>query len=170
MSSPSLPDRASLEYLRKLAKERLRELRQANPHARLSAAQLAIARDHGFPNWRALKAEVDRRRNPTTTAFFAACHAGDLAALRDLLDRDPTLALERNRDGATGLHLAVQHPDAVRLLLERARIAVAGEATGDPEVRFTQDLHTAFYGQREFGLRDPNGVEVMFCQPVEEGH
>jgi hypothetical protein len=27
--------------------------------------------------------------------------------------------------------------------------------------------YTAFYGQREFGVRDPNGVEVMFAQPVD---
>ncbi|MGH7541597.1 MAG: ankyrin repeat domain-containing protein, partial [Gemmatimonadota bacterium] len=49
--------------------------------------------------------------------FFAACAAGDIGALRELLDRDPGLARER-RDGTTGLHLAAPHPDAVRLLLE----------------------------------------------------
>ncbi len=118
MSSSDLPDRASLEYLKKLAKERLRELRRTDPDARLSTAQLVVARDHGFPSWRALKAEVDRRRAPTLSEFFAACAAGDVAALRDLLDRDSSLARERNRDGTTGLHLAVRHPDALRLLLE----------------------------------------------------
>ena len=117
MSSSALPDRASLEYLKKLAKERLRELRRTDLDARLSAAQLAVARDHGFPSWRALKAEVDRRRSPTRDAFFAACAAGDVGALRDLLERDPNLARERHR-GTTGLHLAVRHPDAVRLLVE----------------------------------------------------
>ena len=53
-----------------------------------------------------------------------------------------------------------------RRQLERARAALAGEATDAPEVRFTLDLYTAFYGQREFGIRDPNGVELMFTQPV----
>ena len=117
MSSSDLPERASLEYLKKLAKERLRELRGTAPDARLSDAQLAVARDHGFPSWRALKAEVDRRRSPTLEQFFAACAGGDASALRDLLRRDPGLARERNH-GATGLHLAVRHADAVRLLLE----------------------------------------------------
>jgi ankyrin repeat protein len=117
MATSHLPDRASLEYLKKLAKERLRELRRANPDARLSAAQLAVARDHGFPSWRALKAEVDKRRAHPLEAFFAACAAGDIAALGDLLARDPALVRERHPDGATGLHLAVRHPDAVRLLL-----------------------------------------------------
>jgi ankyrin repeat protein/catechol 2,3-dioxygenase-like lactoylglutathione lyase family enzyme len=51
--------------------------------------------------------------------------------------------------------------------LERSRAALAGEATDAPEVRFTVDLYTAFYGQREFGIRDPNGVELTFAQPVE---
>ncbi len=54
-----------------------------------------------------------------------------------------------------------------RRQLDRARAALSGEATDAPEVRFTVDLYTAFYGQREFGIRDPNGVELMFTQPVE---
>ena len=50
--------------------------------------------------------------------------------------------------------------------LERARAALAAEAVNVPEVRFTVDLYTAFYGQREFGIRDPNGLELMFFQPL----
>jgi hypothetical protein len=53
--------------------------------------------------------------------------------------------------------------------LERARRALGGADGGgaaEPEVRFTHDLHTAFYGQREFGIRDPNGVELVFFQPL----
>jgi hypothetical protein len=67
-SSSKLPERASLEYLKKLAKERLRELRRKNPEA---------------------------------------------------------------------------------------------------AVRVSVDLYTAHYGQREFGIRDPNGLELMFTQPME---
>ena len=55
-----LPDRPSLEYLKKLAKDRLQELRGADRSVRLAQAQLAVAREHGFPSWRALRAEVDR--------------------------------------------------------------------------------------------------------------
>ena len=64
MPSSGLPEHPSLEYLKKLAKERLEELRRADPAARLAAAQLAVAREHGFQSWRALKAEVDRRTLP----------------------------------------------------------------------------------------------------------
>lgn len=119
MPSSDLPERASLEYLKKLAKEGLRELRRTDPRARLAAAQLAVARDYGFSSWRALKAVVDRRRSPTASAFFAACAAGDVEALGRLLDTDPDLVRARNEHGATGLHVAVRHPDAVGLLLAR---------------------------------------------------
>ncbi|MGH7674284.1 MAG: ankyrin repeat domain-containing protein [Gemmatimonadales bacterium] len=141
VATSELPDRASLEYLKKLAKERLRELRRRNPDARLAAAQLAVARDHGFTSWRALKAEVDRRSAGAPTPFFAACAAGDVAALRDLLARDPELVRARNPEGSIGLHLAVRHPDAVRLLLEHG---------ADPNARDTGDnalpLHFAAGG------------------------
>jgi len=62
----SLPERASYEFLKKLAKERLAVLRAADPTARLSSAQLAIAREYGFSSWRALKAEIDRRGSAAT--------------------------------------------------------------------------------------------------------
>jgi ankyrin repeat protein len=118
MSSSKLPERASLEYLKKRAKERLLDLRERDPRAKLAAAQLAVARDYSFPSWRALKAEIDRRHAPTLASFFSACHAGDVATLRDLLATEPSLARERTAEGSTGLHLAVQHVEAVRLLLE----------------------------------------------------
>lgn len=117
MPSSGLPEHPSLEYLKKLAKERLEELRRADPAARLAAAQLAVARDHGFPSWRALKAEVDRRTLPLVESFYAACAEGDLPALREMLAREPGLVRER-LDGSTPLHRALRHPDAVRLLLE----------------------------------------------------
>ncbi len=45
--------------LKKLAKERLRDLRLSDPTARLSDTLRAIAQEYGFPSWRALKAEVE---------------------------------------------------------------------------------------------------------------
>jgi ankyrin repeat protein len=119
MSPLPLPDHASLEYLRKLAKERLRDLRQKDSGTRLTEAQFAVARDYGFSSWRALKAEIDRRRSPLLEMFFAACAAGDDRKLNHLLAGDAALTRERTADGATGLHLAVGHPEAVRLLLSR---------------------------------------------------
>jgi ankyrin repeat protein len=54
----------------------------------------------------------------TVETFFNACASGDVAAMREWLATRPGLVHERH-DGTTALHVAVQHPDAVRLLLER---------------------------------------------------
>lgn len=141
MVHSELPARPSLEYLRKLAKDRLREMRRTEPRARLADAQLAVAREHGCPSWRALKAEVERRGGSSRQAFFASCAAGDLAGMQELLDREPELANTRSDDGASALHLALRYPDAVRLLLERG---------ADPNARDTGDnalpLHFAAAG------------------------
>ena len=71
MSRP-LPDRPDLDQLRRQAKElrdaalagdpsALDRVRRHGPPApvTLSAAQLAIAREHGFPSWTRLKAGVE---------------------------------------------------------------------------------------------------------------
>src|SRR5262245_34029787 len=124
MSNSQLPDRASLEYLKKLAKDRLRELRLTDRQAKLAAAQLSVARDHGFSSWRALKAEVERRQSGSTALFFEACAKGDVAALRDLLANEPGLVRvadpAASHGGWTGLHASALggRLDAVRLLLE----------------------------------------------------
>lgn len=51
--------------------------------------------------------------------------------------------------------------------LEQARAELAGRGAGEPEVQFAGDPYTAFYGQREFSIRDPDGVVLTFYQPVE---
>lgn len=123
MSNAKLPERASLEYLKKLAKDRLQELRQTDPHAKLAMAQLAVARDYGFSSWRALKTEIERRQTDSAATFFEACGKGDIETLRGLLAQDPGLVRasrpHERYHGWTGLHSAAQngHLDAVRLLL-----------------------------------------------------
>ncbi len=75
--SDALPSRPNLEWLRKTAKDRLRQLRAtANGAAtqpanaplakaqsaktQLADAQLAVAREYGFPSWRRLVAHVEQ--------------------------------------------------------------------------------------------------------------
>lgn len=142
MPSSNLPERASLEYLKKLAKERLAALRAIDPAAKLADAQLAVAREHGFASWRALKAEVDRRRAPDLAAFFQACEAGDVGALRELLQQDSGLVRERSSEGSTGLHQAARHPDAVRLLIEHG---------ADPNARDMGDNASPLHFAAAFG-------------------
>jgi len=74
-----LPDRPDLDQLRRQAKELLRAAANGEPRARarlhavservtLSAAQLAIAREHGFASWPALRAEAERRHQMALSA------------------------------------------------------------------------------------------------------
>jgi Ser/Thr protein kinase RdoA (MazF antagonist) len=58
----TLPESASLDHLRRQAKELLAILRRREPKATLGEAQAALAREYGFTTWSDLKAEVSRRR------------------------------------------------------------------------------------------------------------
>jgi Family of unknown function (DUF5990)/Domain of unknown function (DUF5655) len=70
---PQLPDRPDADQLRRQARElhraaqggdsaTLRRLGAVSDKVTLSTAQLALARDYGFPSWRRLCDEVERRR------------------------------------------------------------------------------------------------------------
>jgi uncharacterized protein DUF5990/uncharacterized protein DUF5655 len=83
---PQLPERPDLDQLRRQARElhraaagggapAQRRLRAVSERVTLSAAQLAIAREYGFPSWPRLKAEVERRRDAEP-----ATRGGDRAA------------------------------------------------------------------------------------------
>jgi ankyrin repeat protein len=134
-----LPDRPSLEYLKKLAKDRLRELRRVNAGARLADAQLTVAREQGFTSWRALRAHLDSgrpaERAARVDALFAAVKRGDEAEVARVLDADPTLADARDGEGSTPLLTAVDfhEPALVRLLLDRG---------ADPGGVYGQSAHT----------------------------
>ena len=70
---PQLPDRPDLDQLRRQAREllraaqggdpaALRRLRPVSDKVTLSTAQLALAREYGFPSWSRLAGEAERRR------------------------------------------------------------------------------------------------------------
>jgi len=91
----SLPERASLDWLRKTAKRSLAALRSTNPQARLTDAQLALARDYGFSSWRALKAHVEKPAVPAAddvAAFLRAVGDGETQKVRAALAASPGLA------------------------------------------------------------------------------
>jgi hypothetical protein len=78
-----LPDRPDLDQLRRQARElhraaasgdarALRRLQPFSDRVTLAAAQLALAREYGFPNWPGLRAEVTRRRAAGTAAGQSA--------------------------------------------------------------------------------------------------
>src|SRR5215468_1656069 len=140
-----LPDRPNLEYLKKLAKDRLHDLQRANPSARLADAQLAVAREHGFASWRKLRAHLDAlaapRPAPADAApelveeFFGAINQGDEAALGRMLVTQPGLVNARHPDGTTPLLAAADHnkPRVITLLLDRG---------GDPRSIYAHSAHT----------------------------
>ena len=39
-----------------------------------------------------------------------------------------------------------------------------------PVVKFDEDLHTPFYGGRQFSIKDPNGLTLIFLQPESPEH
>ncbi len=153
--SQSLPIRANLEWLKKRAKERLKTMRENDPSATLSMAQLLVARDYGFSSWRKLKEHVEQLRqqleavpqadpnepipspdDPDVLQFLSAADAGNVEVVLTLLQRRPILAKAHGPDGQTALHAAAWCNDE--------RLAVILLSFGaDPEARYGQSGHTA---------------------------
>ena len=137
-----LPERPSLEQLRKQAKEHLDTLRAADPSVNLAAAQHSLAREYGFESWPKLVHHVEsmqpanrmaqpaelksdqkllwsQGRGTDVWALIQACASGDLKAVRALIATDPSLA-RSHYDYRKPLYFAVRENrlDVVRLLLE----------------------------------------------------
>lgn len=95
-ATPSaLPESANLDWLRKQARRRLRELRASRPDTTLAAAQFAIAKQYGFPSWRALKRHIDSLT--VDAQLFDAARTGDVPRLRALLDEHPEKRFIRDK-------------------------------------------------------------------------
>jgi ankyrin repeat protein len=131
--SRALPLRADLDWLKKHAKERLAELRTSKSDVRLAEAQLAVAREYGFPSWRALKAHVEKLReavdsiappasaaaitmpvapdDPDLVRLFTAIAAGEYATVGAILSQRRELVNARDAEGQTPLHAAAWHND-----------------------------------------------------------
>jgi ankyrin repeat protein len=158
MSRP-LPLRANLEWLKKVSKERLDALRASDPSAKLSDAQVAVAREYGFASWRKLKAHVEEVRakldvvvpanikqraagdnvapdDPDLASLLAAIDAGESRAVAELLLCRPALANAQGREGQTPLHVAAQCNDP-----NLAALLVAYGA--DARAKYGQSGHSA---------------------------
>jgi hypothetical protein len=115
-----LPDASNLEWLRKQAKRRLLDLREANLDAQLSDAQFDLAKQYGFSSWRALKAHVESLA--VESQLFDAARNGDVDTLVALLDKHPDKLHARAKPYEwTSLHVAAQKGPvaSVDLLLRR---------------------------------------------------
>lgn len=121
-----LPERPSLDQLRKQAKE----LRDSEHHSSLTAAQFALARHYGYPSWPKLKFAVE------LTQLRTAIDEGDTIAARQLLEATPTLAAATFSDGSSPLHEAAG--------ANRAEIVELIVRHGAPlQSRFGQSAHSA---------------------------
>jgi ankyrin repeat protein len=120
VSNAQLPERPSIEFLKKLAKDRLQVLRRSDPAAKLAEALLDVARDHGFSSWRALKEHVEERQRERVAEFVEACRSGAFDAVQKLLLADRELARSPDAHESTALHAAAArgHRDVVQLLLQ----------------------------------------------------
>jgi ankyrin repeat protein len=132
----SLPADPHPDWYRKAAKKKLEELRAKDPGAKLAEAQLAVAREHGFPSWRKLIAAIEARRTDAIPAFFDAIRRDDYDKIRSLLKSFPRLAEARTPEGQTALHLAaeIDDPDTIRILLAHG---------ADAKARYGDSSHTA---------------------------
>lgn len=152
VSADRLPARANLEHLKNDAKQRLKVMRVRNAAARLSEAQLLVARGYGFPSWRKMKSYVDAL-NDVGERLITAVRGGDLKTMGETLDRYPELVnanteidqhalMPVDYTGAEAkpremltlqlLHLAIVGGkiDALRLLIERGADVNARNADG----------------------------------------
>lgn len=103
-----LPDRPDLDQLRRQARalhraaaagddDALRRLRAISLQPTLTAAQLALAREYGYPSWARLKADVERRQ-----ARYVIRQVTSLEELRRVFDligaqATPTISHEDRR-------------------------------------------------------------------------
>jgi ankyrin repeat protein len=115
-------------------------MRESDPGVRLAEAQVALAREFGFPSWRKLKAHVEQltatnatdevvapqQQEQLVAAFFARIGAGETAIVRLALDHQPWLVNAVGPHPHWGgrpqpLHLAIEgkRRDLFDLLLER---------------------------------------------------
>src|ERR1700723_2321060 len=121
--SRQLPEKPSLEYLKKQAKELLRSMRQG----KLADAQHALANEYGFASWAKLKSHVEALGLTPAEALKAAVCDSDAGRVGEILDRYPELRARIDDPlpdygfGQQALFAAVQRSDRATIdLLLRA--------------------------------------------------
>ncbi|MGI9383925.1 MAG: hypothetical protein ACR2PO_12295 [Methyloligellaceae bacterium] len=135
-----LPAKPNLEKQKKRAKSLMRNYCRGNGDAvarvkalhpsppaagdfALSDAQLVIARGYGFASWPKLKRKIDALTKSPTDLFVDVVNAGDVAAVRQLLESHAELSTHINDPlfvfGRTAAHVAHDKLDLLDLLIAR---------------------------------------------------
>ncbi len=182
MANSKLPHHPSLEHLKKLAKNRLHELRRSDPDAKLATAQLEVARKYGFTSWRALKAQLDDRRaravaSPVMRFLPVADLSLSVAFYRDVLgfeiraennSTEAVMGPARIRFGKEGYAptdwKTPRAPGSAILFLQsddvEARHAALRARGGKP----SRIERVNWIKMRMFEIRDPDGNVLWFGQ------
>lgn len=127
-----LPERASLEWLRKTAKQRLRSMRAAGNAASLAEVQLTLAREYGFTSWRSLKQHVEQATagaQQTVDSWIASLlrliASGSINQVRSALAKSPEMVHTKGPHPYWGgqpqpIHIAVESGsvEMVQLVLD----------------------------------------------------
>jgi hypothetical protein len=151
-----LPDRPDTDQLRRRARElhraaaagdtrALGRLRQVSGRVTLAAAQLAIARDYGFPSWPRLKAEADRRR---AEADQVRAEAGADELIADELIADELIADELIADEL----IKAQYADRPRLRPVLDAVLAALPALGPVTVQARKTMVSLVGPRRTFAV------------------
>lgn len=192
MSEPfsSLPARPSIEQLRKRAKERLVDLRAANPSAKLADAQFAIAREYGFDSWPKLVdhlATIDPRLTepqiiaPVSRWLGARDVDRAVAFWRDILNfevGEPTDEGVELRSGRARIHLG-----SLDLAPDLSKEGPPGSAIIFFDTDDVEAMHAGirrrggepselekvnWIKRRVFEVRDPDGHVIWFGQSYHQ--
>lgn len=152
MSEAAIPARPNLDWYRKAAKQRLRQLRAKKASTKLAEAHLAVAKEHGFKSWRDLQKQIEQRQSATTfTDALAAIRSDDAKAVAKLLKSNRALANARDEHGESILAHAVEHnrPAIVKLLLDHG---------ADTTARYGNSSHTPLSWAMTVGAFDAANV------------
>jgi hypothetical protein len=113
----TLPERPSLDWLKKTAKQQLDMLHTTDPDAKLADVQRMLARDYGFPSWRKLKAHVEVQTAPAqptaedaAAAFLLRVAEGDIDRVRAAIAVAPGLCQYRRTPPLLGWAAATSPP------------------------------------------------------------
>jgi catechol 2,3-dioxygenase-like lactoylglutathione lyase family enzyme len=164
-------------------------MRQTDPDAKLAAAQLLIAREHGITSWRAMKAQLDSRRtkrqiaSPAMRYVAVASLDQSIAFYRDVLgfqvtkhedESEATLGPVRIRLGKTGyppgdLSFATVRPAGSAILFLQASNVEAAHAELRSRGGAPSDIEKVnWIKMRMFETRDPDGNVLWFGQSYHE--
>ena len=109
----SLSSRPSLEFLRKQAKEFLKDLQRERPDAKLAEAQHSLAREYGVARWADLKEQLQKPGSQILRDVTAALRIGKPVILYD----------DCGREDEGDFVFAAEHitADAINFLTKKAR-------------------------------------------------